>query len=140
MQFFADSWLREARDRVTSCRSAGGAGAPSPADLETLADAAEKAIKAALIECHGSIPEQYNADRLVTTCQKTGLWDVLPPALRKFVQGLDHSHLRNASDRKAAQPLIDSYFCIAPRFIDYIEQHVIGNHSVLKRLSVAETG
>jgi len=137
MQLFADSWLREARDRISSCQPAIGAGAPTPADLETLADAAEKAIKAALIECHGSIPDQYNADRLVTTCQKTGLWDVLPPALRKFVQGVDHSAFTNTSELKTAQAPIDSYFCIAPRFIDYIEQHVIGNHSVLKRLSVA---
>ena len=57
MGFYADSWLREARDRV-------GAYAEQPSlgnnwsipDFEKISDAVEKAIKAALVECHGSIP------------------------------------------------------------------------------------
>lgn len=141
MQLFADSWLKEARIRISSCRnSAVKADSPGPADLQKLAEATEKAIKAALIESHGRIPQQYDHDELVATCQKTGLWDVLPPALQNFVQEVEPYSKADAADLNVASGYtarFEKYFSVAPRFVDYIEQHVIGNNSVLKRLTVA---
>lgn len=140
MRLFADSWLKEARIRISSCQKAADANRPDPADLQKLADATEKAIKAALIESHGTIPQQYSHYELVATCQKTGLWDVLPPTLRKFVQEVEPYSRSDGGDSSAALNYaagFEKYFSVAPTFVDYIEQHVIGNNSVLKRLTVA---
>src|SRR5436190_10492074 len=57
-------------------------GLSSP-EFDRLAEAVEKAIKAALIENHGSIPQQHNHKKLVALCETTGVWDILPPALKK---------------------------------------------------------
>ena len=140
MRLFADSWLKEARIRISSCQTATDAHSPGAQDLQKIADATEKAIKAALIESHGTIPRQYNNYQLVTTCQKTGLWDVLPPALKNFVQEVEPYTKADAGDSNSTPAYaarFEKYFSLAPRFVDYIEQHVIGNDSVLKRLTVA---
>ncbi|MGH7828268.1 MAG: hypothetical protein ACREQ7_24195 [Candidatus Binatia bacterium] len=140
MRLFADSWLKEARHGISSCRTIIEADPPGRADLRKLADATEKAIKAALIESNGTIPQRYEDYQLVATCQKTGLWDVLPPTLKSFVQEVEPYNRGDAGDSNTnltyAAPF-EKYFCMAPMFVDYIEQHVIGNHSVLKRLTVA---
>lgn len=137
MRLFADSWLREARHRVSSCHTKTDADPPGAAELQQLADATEKAIKAALIESHGAIPHQYDRYQLVATCQETGLWDVLPPTLKNFVQELEPYSRGDGTAASAYPDRLEKYFSIASRFIDYIEQHVIGNDSVLKRLTVA---
>jgi hypothetical protein len=140
MRLFADSWLKEARIRISSFQKAVDANRPGPADLQKLADATEKAINAALIESHGTIPQQYSHYELVATCQKTGLWDVLPPTLRKFVEEVEPYRRADGADSNALSMYaagFEKYFAVAPTFVDYIEQHVIGNNSVLKRLTVA---
>jgi hypothetical protein len=140
MRLFADSWLKEARIRISSCQKAADANRPGREDLQQLADAAEKAIKAALIESHGTIPQQYSHYELVATCQKTGLWDVLPPSLKQFVQEVEPYSRADGEDSQAVSTYgagFEKYFSVAPTFVDYIEQHVIGNNSVLKRLTVA---
>jgi HEPN domain-containing protein len=106
----------------------------------------EKAIKAALIENHGSLPEQHDHSQLVSMCQSTGVWDVLPPALRGLVQEIESYRsakkarpdgaLSVATEESSAERL-QRYFFVARRLIDYMEFHVIGNDSVLKRLKVA---
>ena len=139
MGFYADSWLREARDRV-------GAYAEQPSvgntwgipDFEKISDAVEKAIKAALVERHGSIPSQYDHNKLVALCQTTGVWDVLPPALKSLVEEVESYRTINTSGSATSSPeQLQRYFFIARRLIDYMEYHVIGNDSVLKRLKVA---
>jgi HEPN domain-containing protein len=142
MGFYADSWLREARDRV-------GAYAEQPSvgnswgilDFEKISDAVEKAIKAALVERHGSIPSQHDHNKLVSLCQTTGVWDVLPPALKSLVEEVESYRTATCaagSDSATSSPeQLQRYFFIARRLIDYMEYHVIGNDSVLKRLKVA---
>jgi hypothetical protein len=140
MRVFADSWLKEARIHIGSCRSpAVNLDGPVPGELQKIAEAIEKAIKAALIESHGMIPQEYNHHKLVATCQLTGLWDVLPPVLKNFVQAVEPYSRASATGSNAAAYAsgCEKYFSVAPKFIDYIEQHVIGNDSVLKRLHVA---
>ena len=142
MGFYADSWLREARDRVgtypeqPSVRN--GWGIP---DFEKISDAVEKAIKAALVERHGSIPSQHDHNKLVSLCQTTGVWDVLPPALKNLVEEVESFRKVNSSTAHGAvtssPEQLQQYFFIARRLIDYMEYHVIGNDSVLKRLKVA---
>ena len=142
MGFYAEPWLKEARDHIKSvpdrsCRTPSVAG-----DFDKVADAVEKAIKAAIIETSGKMPQQLENQSLVSICQTTGVWDVLPPALKGLVQEV--SSLRSASaslaqkligDNSSAQ--LERYFQIAHGLIDYMEFHVIGNDSVLKRLKVA---
>jgi hypothetical protein len=113
-----------------------------PGDFDKLADAVEKAIKAALIECSGTIPQQLEGQNLVFICQATGVWDVLPPALRGLVEEV--ATLRAANDSRPERlrnedsvVQLRRYFQIARGLIDYMEFHVIGNDSVLKRLKVA---
>jgi HEPN domain-containing protein len=143
MGFFSEPWLREARDRIKSLRESDASGAPArPEDFNRLAEAVEKAIKAALIENHGSLPSEHNHSKLVSLCQTTGVWDVLPPALKGLVQEVESYR---AKDFAASQPSpgeteakqLRRYFFVARRLIDYMEFHVIGNDSVLKRLKVA---
>jgi hypothetical protein len=137
MQVFADSWLKEARSHISSCRNPSvNADPPGPSDLQKIAEATEKAIKAALIESHGTIPRQYTHHKLVATCQVTGLWDVLPPTLKNFVREVE-PYSTVSSNRTPYASGSEKCFSVAPKFIDYIEQHVIGNNSVLKRLNVA---
>jgi len=142
MGFYADSWLREARDRVgTYPEQPTGGNHWNTTDFEKISEAIEKAIKAALVECHGSIPRQYDHNKLVSLCQTTGVWDVLPPALKSLV--VEVESYRAANDSAAAGSITSSpeqlqkYFIIARRLIDYMEYHVIGNNSVLRRLKVA---
>jgi hypothetical protein len=140
MRVFADSWLREARTYISSCRQPADNGkSPRAADLQRLADATDKAIKAALIESNGTIPQQYDHRRLVATCQSSGLWDVLPPTLKNFVQEVEPYSGAGAAGSNETRYGIgcEKYFSVAPKFVDYIEQHVLGNNSVLKRLTVA---
>jgi HEPN domain-containing protein len=142
MGFYADSWLREARDRVAGYVEPPSVGNSwSIPDFEKISDAVEKAIKAALVERHGSIPRQHDHNNLVSLCQTTGVWDVLPPALKSLVEEVESYRKVNASDALssvASSPeQLQKYFFIARRLIDYMEYHVIGNDSVLKRLKVA---
>jgi HEPN domain-containing protein len=144
MGLYGDAWLREAREKIRL-----SPGQPleaqycTPTELDQLAEAVEKAIKAALIENHGSIPTKYDHKNLVTICQSTGVWDVLPPALQTLVQevesyrsaaGIEEQNSVNATSTPQA---LQRYFSVARRLIDYMEYHVIGNDSVLRRLRVA---
>lgn len=142
MGFYAEPWLREARDHIKSVPNHMAGTHAGPADFDQLADAVEKAIKAALIENSGRIPQQLERQNIVSICQSTGVWDILPPALKGLVQEV--ASLRSAnnavptqwrSESSAAQ--VQRYFQIARGLIDYMEFHVIGNDSVLKRLKVA---
>jgi hypothetical protein len=142
MGFYAEPWLREARDHIKSVPARSGSTPSKADDFDKVADAVEKAIKAAIIENSGKMPQQLENQSLVSICQTTGMWDVLPPALKGLVQEV--SSLRSASaslaqrligDNSSAQ--LQRYFQIAHGLIDYMEFHVIGNDSVLKRLKVA---
>jgi HEPN domain-containing protein len=138
MGFYADSWLREARDRVGAYAEQPSVGNTwgSP-DFEKISDAVEKAIKAALVERHGSIPSQHDHNKLVSLCQTTGVWDVLPPALKSLVEEVESYRTIYTSGSATSSPeQLQRYFFIARRLIDYMEYHVIGNDSVLKRLKV----
>lgn len=142
MGFYAEPWLREARDRIKSFHEASPGDSLGSGDFNKLAEAVEKAIKAALIENHGSLPMEHDHSQLVSICQTTGVWDVLPPALKGLVQEVESYRSTNvalsqpSSDETSSEQL-QRYFFIARRLIDYMEFHVIGNDSVLKRLKVA---
>lgn len=142
MGFYAEPWLREARDRIKSFREAPPGDSLGSDDFNKLAEAVETAIKAALIENHGSLPMEHDHSQLVSICQTTGVWDVLPPALKGLVQEVQSYRSTNvalsqpSSDETSSEQL-QRYFFIARRLIDYMEFHVIGNDSVLKRLKVA---
>lgn len=140
MGFYAEPWLREARDKIKSFPDIASDDF-RPDDFDKLAESVEKAIKAALIENHGSLPSEHDHNKLVSICKTTGVWDVLPPALKALVQEVES--YRSTKDT-ASQPSsgdaclqeLQRYFFIARRLIDYMEFHVIGNDSVLKRLKV----
>ena len=142
MGFYAEPWLREARDHIRSVPMQTDGITAETDDFDKLAEAVEKAIKAALIENSGTIPQQLESQNLVSICQTTGVWDILPPALRCLVQEV--ASLRSTS-RVISKPVagngssaqLQRYFQIARGLIDYMEFHVIGNDSVLKRLKVA---
>lgn len=144
MGFYAEPWLREARARINSLpgqESTIRSGA-SEAEFDQLAEAVEKAIKAALIESHGSLPERHDHGKLVSICESTGVWDILPPALKGLVQEVESyrsikAGSPNGAPTHSASEQLQSYFFVARRLIDYMEFHVIGNDSVLKRLTVA---
>ena len=142
MGFYAEPWLREARDRISSLHNEAGAENVSQAEFDKLAEAVDKAIKAALVENHGSLPQQLDHSKLVTLCETTGVWDILPPALKCLVQEVESYRSTQATSQEpvsgesSAQQL-QRYFFVARRLIDYMEFHVIGNDSVLKRLKVA---
>ena len=142
MGYYAEPWLRQARDHIKSVPDRAGSTLAAAGDLDKLADAVEKAIKAAIIENSGSIPQQLENQSLVSICQATGVWDILPPALKGLVQEV--SSLRSASPSPTRRLTGDNtseqlqrYFQIARGLIDYMEFHVIGNDSVLRRLKVA---
>jgi HEPN domain-containing protein len=146
MGFYAEPWLREARDRIRSLPHEATGESAESADFNKLAEAVEKAIKAALIESHGSLPQQHDHSQLVSICQSTGVWDVLPPALRGLVQEIESYRSTDVAVAKAPPDVpseessaekLQRYFFVARRLIDYMEFHVIGNDSVLKRLKVA---
>ena len=139
MGFYGDAWLRDARTKVASVPQTK---AFTPAELDDLAEAVEKAIKAALIESHGSLPAKHDHKKLVSICQSTGVWDVLPPALQSLVQEVEAYRLKSEARQLAAEDddraeVLKRYFNVARRLIDYMEYHVIGNDSVLRRLKVA---
>jgi len=141
MGFYADPWLREARDRIeTHPEPPPGMSAWRPTDFDKVSEAVEKAIKAALIERHGSIPHEHDHNKLVSLCQTTGVWDVLPPALRSLVEEVESyraANPANAGSIASSPEQLQRYFFIARRLIDYMEYHVIGNDAVLRRLRVA---
>ena len=105
MGFYAEPWLREARDHIKSMPMQTAGTQIVPGDFDKLADAVEKAIKAALVEQSGTIPRQLEGKNLVSICQSTGVWEILPPALRGLVQevaslrstGSAASHLPNSA-------------------------------------------
>lgn len=144
MGLHGDALLREARDTIKplpeqSAKSDDGA----PTNFNLLADAVEKAIKAVLIENHGSLPAKHDHQKLVAICQNTGVWDVLPPALRTLVQeveiyrGTALKSTQKSAEAASRREELKRYFGVTRRLIDYIEYHVIGNDSVLRRLKVA---
>lgn len=142
MGFYAEPWLREARDRIDSFSTQPSGEKVSQAEFERLAEAVDKAIKAALVESHGSLPQQLDHGKLVAICEATGVWDILPPALRGLVQEVESyqstkiDSIELPSNPSSSEEL-KRYFFVARRLIDYMEFHVIGNDSVLKRLKVA---
>jgi len=142
MGLYAEPWLREARDKINSLPNETGGEIVGQAEFDQLAEAVDKAIKAALIENHGSLPQQLDDNQLVAICESTGVWDILPPALKCLVQEVESYRSTKktspepASGESSSQQL-RRYFFVARRLIDYMEFHVIGNDSVLKRLKVA---
>lgn len=143
MGLHGDAWLREARDRIKPSFAKSVESQDLSADFDQLADAIEKAIKAALIENHGSIPAKHDHQKLVAICQNTGVWDVLPPALRTLVQEVEsyrsamEMNAQDSGDAASRHAELGEYFDVTRRLIDYMEYHVIGNDSVLRRLKVA---
>lgn len=143
MGLHGDAWLREARDRIKPSFAKSVEYQDRSADFDQLADAIEKAIKAALIENHGSIPAKHDHQKLVAICQNTGVWDVLPPALRTLVQEVEsyrsamEMNAQDSGDAASRHAELGEYFDVTRRLIDYMEYHVIGNDSVLRRLKVA---
>ncbi|MGE5216510.1 MAG: hypothetical protein ACM3SP_05835 [Chloroflexota bacterium] len=142
MGFYAEPWLREARDRISSLSNDAGSENIGQAEFDKLAEAVDKAIKAALVENHGSLPQQLDHSKLVPLCEATGVWDILPPALKGLVQEVECYRATKATSSDPASGessahQLQRYFFVARRLIDYMEFHVIGNDSVLKRLKVA---
>jgi hypothetical protein len=142
MSFYADPLLREARQRVQSLTNQTATVSPDSPDFDQLAEAVEKAIKAALIESHGSLPQRHDHSQLVSICQSTGVWDVLPPALRGLIQEVEAYRSASlgpgsAGSAETSTDQLQKYFFAARGLIDYMEFHIIGNDSVLKRLKVA---
>ena len=142
MGFYAEPWLREARERINSFPNDKGIVDVGQAEFEKLAEAVDKAIKAALIENHGSLPRQHDHTKLVAICESTGVWDILPPALKGLVQEVESYRsmkmaLTEPTSSESCAAQLQRYFFVARRLIDYMEFHVIGNDSVLKRLKVA---
>jgi len=139
MGLFSEPWLREARDHIKLVSDNTPEKKTSLVQFDKLADAVEKAIKAALVESHGSVPRQLDHKNLVSICQTTGVWDVLPPALRGLVQEVQS--FRATGDPTpvphSSTEQLQRYFTVARGLIDYMEFHIIGNDSVLKRLTVA---
>lgn len=142
MGFYAEAWLREARDRIDAeSKQFPGTVRSKDTEFETISAAVEKAITAALIERHGSIPQNHEHDKLVSLCETSGVWDILPPAFRRLVQEVESYHTANRPGMvqfDASSPeQLQNYYFITRRLIDYVEDHVIGNDSVLRRLQVA---
>lgn len=142
MGFYAEPWLREARNRIETFSTQSSGEDVVQAEFDKLAEAVDKAIKAALVESHGSLPQQLNHGKLVSICETTGVWDILPPALKGLVQEVEsYQSTRITSTELPSNPSsseqLKRYFFVARRLIDYMEFHVIGNDSVLKRLKVA---
>jgi len=139
MGVFAEPWLREARDHIELDSDNVPDKKDNPDQFDKLAVAVEKAIKAALVENHGSVPRQLDHQNLVSICQATGVWDVLPPALRGLVQEVQSFRAANspAPVQQSSAEQLHRYFIVARGLIDYMEFHIIGNDSVLKRLTVA---
>ncbi len=138
MGVFAEPWLREARDHIKLVSDNTAERKNNPVQFDKLAEAVEKAIKAALVENHGSVPRQLDHHNLVSICQATGVWDVLPPALRGLVQEVQSFRATNISSQvqESSAEQLQRYFIVARGLIDYMEFHIIGNDSVLKRLTV----
>jgi len=139
MGLFAEPWLRAARDHIKLVSDNAPDKKANPDQFDKLAEAVEKAIKAALVENHGSVPQQLEHQNLVSICQATGVWDVLPPALRGLVQEVQSFRAANspAPVQQSSAEQLHRYFIVARGLIDYMEFHIIGNDSVLKRLTVA---
>lgn len=139
MGVFAEPWLREARDHIKLVSDDTLDKRNHPVQFDKLAEAVEKAIKAALVENHGSVPRQLDQQNLVSICRETGVWDVLPPALRGLVQEVQSFRTTNSPPpvQQSSSEQLQRYFIVARGLIDYMEFHVIGNDSVLKRLTVA---
>ena len=140
MGVFAEPWLREARDQIKLVSDNNTDKKNNPVQFDKLAEAVEKAIKAALVENHGSLPRQLDHHNLVSICQATGVWDVLPPALRGLVQEVQsfRSTISPAPvQQHTSVEQLQRYFIVARGLIYYLDFHIIGNDSVLKRLTVA---
>ncbi|HEX6176550.1 MAG TPA: HEPN domain-containing protein [Candidatus Binatia bacterium] len=144
MGLHGDALLREARDTIKPLpEQSAKSDDAAPTNFNQLADAVEKAIKAALIENHGSLPAKHDHQKLVAICQNTGVWDVLPPALRTLVQEVEIyrattlKSTQNSAEPASKREELKKYFGVTRRLIDYMEYHVIGNDSVLRRLKVA---
>ncbi len=139
MGLFSEPWLREARDHIKLVSDNTSDRKTHPIQFDKLAEAVEKAIKAALIENHGSMPRQLDQQNLVSICQATGMWDVLPPALRGLVQEVQSFRATSSASQvqQSSVEQLQRYFVVARNLIDYMEFHIIGNDSILKRLTVA---
>ena len=144
MGLHGDALLREARDRVKPLpQQSAGSDDATPTNFNQLADAVEKAIKAALIENHGSLPAKHDHQKLVAICQSTGVWDILPPALQTLVQEVEIyraaalKNTQNSADAASKREEFKKYFAVTRRLFDYMEYHEIVNDSVLRRLRVA---
>src|SRR5258708_12402556 len=136
MGCYAEPWLREARDRIRSLPHEAAGESAESADFNKLAEAVEKAIKAALIESHGSLPHQHDHSQLVSICQSTGVWDVLPPALRGLVQEIESYRSTDVAVAKAPPDVpseessahkFQPYFFAPRRLSNYMQFPVIVN-------------
>jgi hypothetical protein len=142
MKAEAAQWIKESRTNLESVKAKfARMNSMTPQSCRDFLLAHELAIKAVVIEKGGALP---NADKLTRICELIGLWNVVPPKLRNYISEVDvcGSEALNTGKIGHQDPGSSSVeqwknrLEVAPKFVFFIENQVIGNPSLLKGISV----
>jgi len=140
----AARFLKECRSNIELAKSRIGTASVSvPKTFEDLGKVHELAVKAIIVEKGGSAPEKEMA---ISMCQAIGLWDIMPPRLKKHLTEVK-DHLETTSPAPVSpQTQQDSLSSnqeqwqqqleTAVSFISFVENHVLACPPVLKGIRI----
>ena len=140
-------WLHEARDGIdTAQRIRTDISSVNVSGATAIHASVERAIKAPIVErCGGTLPNAHYTHKLETLARTIGLWSELNPDSQRLIREIEPFDPNTRyPDTRQYETLVSSSSVqewdwrlgAGKAFIDEIEQDVLGNPTVLARLTV----
>ena len=138
----ASRCFNQAKSNLAAVNAAFGAPtSASSLPYRDLHTAHELAIMAVIAAKGGSPPGQKH--KLVSICESIGLWSVMPPKFKEHLIAIDcfeSDPAESSAESAARAATIDQWkerLQVAPKFLFFIENHVVSNPQVLGGITVS---
>jgi len=136
----ASRCFHEAKSNLAAINAAFDAvNSVSSLPYQNLHTAHELAIMAVIAAKGGSPPGQKH--KLVSICESIGLWSVMPPKFKEHLIAIDCFEVEPAgsSESTTGPAIIEQWkerLQVAPKFLFFMENHVVSNPQVLGGITV----
>jgi hypothetical protein len=138
----ASRCFHEAKSNLAAVNAAFDAvNSASSLPYQNLHTAHELAIMAVIAAKGGSPPGQKH--KLVSICESIGLWSVMPPKFKEHLIAIDCFGVdpveinAQSTARTTTVEQLKERLQVAPKFLFFIENHVVSNPQILGGITVA---
>ncbi|HWP56479.1 MAG TPA: hypothetical protein VNL14_01180 [Candidatus Acidoferrales bacterium] len=131
--------FREAKSNLAAVTAAlGSANSARDLPYRHFRSAHELAIRAVIAAKGGSPSEEKH--KLVSLCESIGLWPVMPPKFKEHLIAVDCIEPDPGAAGRGAEASLEQWqerLQVAPKFLFFIENHVVLNPQILSSLTVS---